>query len=163
MIIFITSNVIAQAQTVADTAAVHSIEGIVKEVLHIISGTEGKQRDWESFRNLFLPTADFTILNHDDSFPQPVETVSLEEFISSIQDDYYEQGYLEYAIGKVVNEYNGIAQVFQSFYAKDSENQETRGITSYQLVYFSDRWWIANLVWTTDTNGVKVPKKYLKH
>ena len=65
-------------------------------------------------------------------------------------------------ISKVVDEYNGIAHVFQTFYAKDSENFEERGITSYQLVYFNNRWWIANIVWTGDSNGVKVPAKYLK-
>lgn len=58
--------------------------------------------------------------------------------------------------------YNGIANVFQSFYGKDSENKEERGINSYQLVYFKNRWWIANLLWTGDANGVKIPKKYLR-
>ena len=72
-------------------------------------------------------------------------------------------GYIEYEISKVVNEYNGIASVFQTFYGKDSENKEEMGINSYQLVYFNHRWWIANLLWTGDNNGVKVPKKYLGH
>jgi len=40
---------------------------------------------------------------------------------------------------------------------------EENGINSYQLVYFNKRWWIANLVWTVDNNGVKIPKKYLKN
>jgi hypothetical protein len=78
-----------------------------------------------------------------------------------MDDEYYQNGYLEYEISKVVNEYNGIANVFQTFYGKDSENREEKGINSYQLVYFNHRWWIASLLWTGDNNGVKVPKKYL--
>ena len=85
----------------------------------------------------------------------------MDDFIKLMHDEYYEQGYLEYETGKTIDEYNGIANVFQSFYGKDSENKEERGINSYQLVYFEKRWWIANLLWTGDTNGVKVPKKYL--
>jgi len=151
----------AQEKMSADTNAAKSIDGIVKEVLRLVSGEKGKTRNWEALRNLFLPTATFTVLNNSDSIPQPVETVSLDDFIKLMHDEYYEQGYLEYEIGKTVDEYNGIANVFQSFYGKDSENREERGINSYQLVYFKKRWWVANLLWTGDTNGVKIPDKYL--
>jgi len=151
----------AQEKMSADTNAVKSIDGIVKEVLRLVSGEKGKTRNWEALRNLFLPTATFTVLNNSDSIPQPVETVSLDDFIKLMHDEYYEQGYLEYEIGKTIDEYNGIANVFQSFYGKDSENREERGINSYQLVYFKKRWWVANLLWTGDTNGVKIPEKYL--
>jgi hypothetical protein len=101
-----------------DTNAVKSIEGTVKEVLRLVSGEKGQARNWEALRNLFLPTATFTVLNNNDSIPRPVETVSLDDFIKLMHDEYYEQGYLEYEIGKTVDEYNGIANVFQSFYAK---------------------------------------------
>jgi hypothetical protein len=151
----------AQEKMLFDTNAVKSIDGIVKEVLRLVSGEKGKTRNWEALRNLFLPTATFTVLNNNDSILQPVETVSLDDFIKLMHDEYYEQGYLEYETGKTIDEYNGIANVFQSFYGKDSENKEERGINSYQLVYFTKRWWIANLLWTGDTNGVKIPKKYL--
>jgi hypothetical protein len=102
----------------------------VKEMLRLVSGEKGKPRDWERFRNLFLPTAQFTVLNHNDSLPQPVETVNLEEFIKLMHDPYYDSGYLEYEIGKVVNQYNGMANVFQSYYGKDSENAGERASTA---------------------------------
>ncbi len=65
-----------------------------------------------------------------------------------MKDSYYDKGFEEFELGKVINEYNGIANVFQSFYGKDSEGAEEKGINSYQLVYFKNRWWIANMVWT---------------
>ena len=160
---FIATNLSAQNKMHDDSIAVKSINGIVKEMLRLISGEKGKSRNWEVFRNLFLPTANFIVLNHNDSFPQPVDSVNLEGFIKLMHDQYYDDGYLEYEISKVVNEYNGIANVFQTYYGKDSENREEKGINSYQLVYFNHRWWIANVVWVGDSNGVKVPKKYLGH
>jgi hypothetical protein len=141
--------------------ATESIEGLVNEVLHIISGEEGKIRDWNAFRNLFLPSAKLTILNDAES-EIPVESITVEEFIEIMQDAYYQQGFLEYETGKDVNEFNGIANVFQSFYAKDSEGEEGSGINSYQLVYFDSRWHIANLVWTNSRDGQSIPDKYLK-
>jgi hypothetical protein len=144
-----------------DTNAVKSINGIVKEALRLQSGERGKTRNWKALRNLFLPTATFTILNTGDSLHQPIETISLDDFIELMHDNYYEEGYLEFETGKTINEFNGIANVFQSFYGKDSKNEEARGINSYQLVYFGKRWWIVNLLWTLETDKAKIPKKYL--
>jgi len=160
-LLLISSHLSAQEKNAADTQAVKTIDGIMKEVFSIISGEKGKKRDWDAFRNLFLPTTRFTVLNHDDTFPQPVETATLEELIELMHDPYYDAGFEQYGIGKIVDEYNGIAQVFQSYYGKDSENYEERGIGSYQLVYFDDRWWIVNVLWTGDSNGVEIPSKYL--
>ena len=164
-IFFLTSaiNSIAQSITLPeDTNAVKSIDGIVKEVLRLQSGEKGQTRNWIALRNLFLPTATFTILNTGDTLRPPTETVSLDDFIELLHDDYYEEGYLEYETGKAIDEFNGIANVFQSFYGKDSKNEEARGINSYQLVYFKKRWWIASLLWTLETDKVKIPKKYLR-
>lgn len=163
LLFFITTDLRAQEKLSADTLAVKTIDGILKEVLRISSREKGKDPNWEAFRNLFLPTAKFTVLNHDDSFPVPVETVTLEEFIELMDDPYYDEGYIEYELGKVVNEYNGIANVFQSVYQKDSENVESRAVNSYQLVYFNDRWWIANLIWTSESNEFEIPKEYLNN
>jgi hypothetical protein len=159
----ISTNLISQSKNISDSTAVNSIDGILKEMLSIISGEEGKKRDWDAFKDLFLPTANFTVLSQDKSYPRPLETVNLENFIDSMKDAYYENGYEEKELGKVVNEYNGIANVFQSFYGKDSEGDEEKGINSYQLVYFKNRWWIANMIWTFETNDSKIPKKYLKN
>lgn len=144
-----------------DTNAVHSIDGIVKEMLRLMSGEEDKARNLDGLRKLFLPTASFTVLYHDNTFQVPAETVSLDEFLEYLTDAYYDEGFEEYETGKVVNEYNGIAQVFQSYYVKDGEGEEERGITSYQLIFFKNRWWIANIVWTGDSNGVQVPEEYI--
>lgn len=153
----------AQDKISEDTAAVRTIDGIVDKMLNLTTRQKGDTRDWNEFRDLFLPTATFTVLYNNDAFPQPAETVTLDELIKLMQDEYYEEGYIEYELGKVVNEYNGIANVFQSVYQKDSDNMESRAVNSYQLIYFNDRWWIANLIWTTDSNGVEIPQEYLKN
>ena len=105
----------AQEMMMPDTNAVKSIDGIVKESLRLISGQKGKLKNWDALRNLFLPTASFTVLNNNDSIPLPVETVSLNDFIELLHDNYYEAGYLEYETGKAIEEFNGIAKRFSKF------------------------------------------------
>lgn len=152
----------AQSLLELDTIALKSINGIIRESHRLITTQPGKTLHPEALRPLFLPGAQFTVLYHNDDMPFASETVSVDEFIDLLKDPYYEEGYIEYETGKVINEYNGIANVFQSFYAKDSEGVEARGINSYQLLYFDDRWWIANMLWTVDDNGVPVPEKYIE-
>lgn len=152
----------AQPLVAPDTTAIYSADGIVKEATRLVCSAEGKSRNLEAFRRLFLPTAQFTVLYHNDVMPVPSETVSLDEFMELLKDPYYDDGYFEYQTGKVINEYNGIANVFQSFRASDRDGLDAQGVNSYQLVYLEDRWWISNLLWTGNDNGVPIPERYLK-
>jgi len=136
----------------------NSIEGVINELLDQITIEKGEKMDTAAIRNLFYPSAQFTVLVNPDS--SIVETVSLDDFITLLKDPYYEEGYLEKEIHKVVDEFNGIAQVFQTFYGKDSEGIEEKGINSYQLVYYENRWWIVSLLWTLESDDVKIPGKY---
>jgi len=68
--ILITTMTLAAQEMSSDTNAVKSIDGIVKEVLRLVSGEKGQARNWEALRNLFLRTATFTVLNNNDSIQQ---------------------------------------------------------------------------------------------
>ncbi|SHN07398.1 hypothetical protein SAMN04488057_10664 [Cyclobacterium lianum] len=135
---------------------VSSIEGIVGELLDQITIEKGEKMDTSAVRNLFHPSAILTVADSSNA-----ETVSINDFLILLKDPYYEEGYLEKEINKVVDEYNGIAQVFQSFYGRDSEGLEERGINSYQLAYFQNRWWIVSLLWTIESESLKIPSKYM--
>mgnify|MGYP006274230525 FL=1 len=141
-----------------NTDAASSIKSIVSETHRLISVREGHKSNLTAFKNLFLPEARFMIRNNDPAFP--VESVTLDEMIELLKDDYY-ASYEEYGSGMVIEEYNGIAHVFESFYGKDSEGVEARGMNSYQLVYFEDRWWISSVLWTLETEENPIPQKYL--
>lgn len=154
IILFLTTSISSLAQEKTD-APVKSINGIIYELLDQITIEKGEKMDTTAVRNLFHPSAIFTIADSTNA-----ETVSLDDFLNLLKDPYYEQGYLEKEIHKVVDEYNGIAQVFQSFYGKDSEGVEARGINSYQLTYYGGRWWIVSLLWTIESKSVGIPAKY---
>ena len=139
-------------------AALESIDGIVNELLNQITIEKGEKMDTAAIRKLFRPNALLSVLNNGDS--SIIESVSIDEFLKLLIDPYYEEGYLESEIDKVVDEFNGIAQVFQSFYGKHADEVEERGINSYQLAYYKERWWIVSLLWTLESKGMNLPQKY---
>lgn len=141
-----------------ETKATSSINSIIQELLDQITIESGEKMDTTAVRDLFHHEARLAILNPGDS--AFVESVSLDDFLELLMDPYYEAGYEEREITKVVEEFNGIAHVMQSFYGRDSEGEEAQGMNSYQLVFQENRWWIFNMLWTFDHDGRGLPEKY---
>ncbi len=145
-----------------NTEAVKSIEGIVNELLKLISGDIDEERDWEAYRNLFLPTAQKWIINPKAPPHSQVRAMNIEEFIRFVGPLYGRDGFLEVETGLTINEYNGIANVFQSYHAKNLKGTyDKKGINSYQLIYHQDRWWIASLTFVNESPTAKIPNTYL--
>lgn len=137
-----------------------SINGLIGTLMDQITIEKGEKMDTSSIRKLFHPTAQLSMLNGEEL--GQLESVSLDDFFELLMDPYYEEGYLEEELHKVKDEFNGIAQVFQSFYGRDSEGTEERGINSYQLAYYENRWWIVSMLWTIESPEKTIPNKYLK-
>lgn len=145
-----------------DTIALQSIEGITSKMIELISGDIGEERNWDEYRNLFLPTAQKMSLRKTKDGKTQVSVRNLEEFVRRSGPSYARNGFEEYALGLTINEFNGIAVVFQSFYCKNlTGTYEQRGMNSYQLVHKDNRWWIANTLFTNETEDSKLPDKYL--
>lgn len=139
------------------------VNALVRETQRVISVERGQKIDTAYFRTLFLPSAHFSVVGQENG-EYMQETMSLDEFLLTLTDEYYTLGYHEESTGEIVEEYNGMAQVIQSFEGQDSEGESGKGVGSYQLVYFEGRWWIANMVWAMSANdGKDIPGKYLKN
>lgn len=146
-----------------DNPVFQDANALVRETQRVISVKPGQKIDTAYFRTLFLPTAHFSVVGQENG-EYMQETMSLDEFLLTLTDDYYTMGYHEEGMGEIVEEYNGMAQVIQSFEGQDSEGETGKGVGSYQLIYANGRWWIANMVWTMSTNdGKDIPAKYLRN
>lgn len=140
-----------------------SIKKITNKTQQLVSVKKGQKIDTAAFRKLFLPTAHFTVVGKENE-KQIHETMNLNDFLESLTDEYYSQGYFEVNQGQIIEEYNGIAQVIESFYGEDSDGVKGYGVNSYQLIYSNNRWWIANMIWTmSNDDGKDIPKKYFKN
>lgn len=132
-----------------------TIDSVITELLDQITIENGEKIDSAVVRQLFHSKALLTVADSTEA-----ESISIDDFLVLLKDPYYEEGYVETEIHKVVDEYNGIAQVFQNFYGKDSEGIEEKGINSYQLTKYRGRWWIVSLLWTMESYSKPIPNKY---
>lgn len=150
----------AQEESMSNTPDhVLSIDGVVNEALKIISSSE---RDWEAFRYLFTADATLSVLNHGKEGMNRKSSFTVEAFVRMGKKNFAKDGsFSETEIKKVIQEYNGIATVFQSYVVRVSDREE-KGINSYQLIHDGKRWWISSLLWTNDRNGVTVPEEWLE-
>ena len=140
-----------------------SVDAITGEVVQLISKTKDRKHDWKAFRNLFHPEARIAILNHGDDFPKAYEYVSLNDFVEIMDEQYDGVGFEEVEISKVLDEFNGIAHAFQTFEGRVLDGEESgRGINSYELVYYDNRWWITSLLWTLEDDSNPIPGTYKK-
>ena len=101
-----------------DTIAVKTIKGITDKMLNLISVDIDEEVDWNEYRNLFLPSALKISVNPNALKGSQVRSRNLEEFVRSAGPSYPRDGFEEYAIGLTVNQFNGVANAFQSFYCK---------------------------------------------
>lgn len=135
-----------------DSVALQTPEGITSKMLEFISCEKGEVKDWNEYRNLFLPLAQKISINDRKEGPSRVRVLNLEEFVRYFSPQYSKYGFNEIVIGLDVNEFNGIANVFQSFHCKTPDGSyEARGVNSFQLVYNENRWWIASTMFTNES------------
>ena len=142
---------------------VGSIEGITDALYDVISGPAG-QRNWQRLKALCKPTAQFNALVPTQEGDKIYQSLSLGEYIGQADPFFLESGFYETETGRVIEEFNGIAQVFSSYETRTEVNGEpfTKGINSIQMVHDEGRWWIVNILWGTATDDYEIPKKYLK-
>ena len=81
-------------------------------------------------------------------------------------DPYFRtHGYYERSIGKRVEEFGNLAEVWSTKESRDAKEQaqpSSRGIDSFQIVHAHGRFWIASLFFDDERPGVTLPAKYLK-
>ena len=144
---------------------VSSIDGIVAALYDVISGGAGEKRNWDRMRTLFIPEAKLmaTGKRPDGSMAKRVRT--LEEYITSSGPLLEKDGFFEREIGRTLDQYGSIVQLFSTYDSKRKQTDETpfaRGINSIQLWNDGTRWWIVSILWQSESTDIPIPSKYLK-
>ena len=88
--------------------------------------------------------------------------MSIHEFIPKL--DYLDQkGFYEHEVNNVIHSFSSVTQVFSTYqFRAEDKSIEGRGITSYELFYDGNRYWILSMYWAAENDKYKVPTKYLK-
>ncbi len=162
----------ASAQATIDTTApapaarpadVDSIGAILRAAYDANSGPAGSI-DWQRLRSLFAPGARLIPSGRDSAGHWHMRALSINQYVSGAAKFTLTHGNYEHEIGRKVESFGDIAQVFSAYAwhgdAKD-RRPAARGINSFQLFYDGTRWYIVTIYWTNERPDLKIPAEYL--
>ncbi len=142
-----------------------SVQNILDAYYDCISGPIGEVRDFDRLKNLFHPNARLTYSywNEDKTKADLMIFNTMDEYIEKL--DYLDKkGFYEYEISNEINTLGSVTQVFSAyeFRVEDNSINSQKGITSYDIFYDGNRYWIMSMFWTMENDKYPIPKKYLK-
>jgi len=140
-----------------------SPESLMLAALDVISGPKDEPREWERFRNLFLPSAQLGITGKGPNGESRHRMFGLEDFIKNNGPSYARTGFFETELGHKLEKWNGIASAMQAYkWTIPDTDQMQRGVNNYQFIQGEGRWYITNLIFTNETEQNPIPETYIK-
>ena len=163
ILIFLGITSLATAQPASQQDEVKSVNGIMAALYDVLSGDPGTPRNWDRFRNLFIPEARLipTVKSKEGSLGYRV--ISPEEYIE-LFSTRITGGFFERELHAVTESYGAIVHIFSTYESYRSESDEkpfARGINSIQLLNDGNRWWIINIYWVGESQSNPIPEAYL--
>jgi hypothetical protein len=142
-----------------------SVQNILDAYYDCISGPIGKKRDFERLKNLFHPDARLIYSNWSNETGKAYLLVfkTVDEFISKL--GYLDKkGFYEHEVSNITHSFSSVTQVFSTyrFRVEDKSIPNGQGITSYDIFYDGERYWILSMFWAAENQKYKIPEKYLK-
>lgn len=147
----------------ADPKDVESIDQIIKALYDVISGPAGP-RNWDRFHSLFYKDAYMGAMVPAQSGGQQLKKFSPREYEKSNGPFFNQFSFFEKEIGRTVDQFGSIAQVFTAyeFTVHTPQPQTQRGINSVELINENGRWWIMSILWNEESAQNPIPEKYKK-
>ena len=153
-------------------ADVDSVEHLMAALYDVISGPAGQQRDWARFRSLFLPDARMGVIR--PATPAAADKPATNgDAVLFTPDTYVERddpvfktmSFFERTVANRIETFGNLTSVWSTYESRhDPKDAQpfARGINSLQIVHAQGRYWIANIIWDDERQGLTLPDKYLK-
>ncbi|MEC3907736.1 hypothetical protein VOI54_11955 [Tamlana sp. 2201CG12-4] len=152
-------------KSTVDSTLTVTLNSTIKTLYNVISAEKGVKRNWKQFKFLFKPDAKLIPSGKDKSGVFKVKYISPDDYIKNSDEWMLSNGFIEREIKRKVDVFGNIAQVFstyEAFHSKEDERPFLRGINSIQLLNDGERWWIVNIFWTHESSTNPIPEKYFR-
>ncbi|MDA0680181.1 MAG: hypothetical protein O3A13_02700 [Proteobacteria bacterium] len=150
---------LSRAQDPATPSDVATIDGLINAYYESVSGHPGK-RDGERMLSLFIGGGKISIgLESDEPTHELAEDYLRTERFLTLSSDFFER-----EISRDVQRFGNMANVISTYGISDAmENTKytARGVTVFQLVRHSDRWWILSTMWQRESPEFPLPAELL--
>ena len=143
---------------------VTSIDSIIEALYASISGPAGQERDWDRFKNLFIPEAKLIPTGQRQDGSVGYTAWGVEEYIERVRPQFLQTGFFEDEISRETEQFGNIAHVFSTYKSMREEGGDVfaRGINSFQLLWDVERWWVVSVYWSAENANHPIPSEYLK-
>ena len=143
----------------ANPADVTTIDALMKAYYESVSGHPG-QRDGQRMLSLFIEGGKISI---DVSGEAPTHQLA-EDYLATDRFLTIENDFFEREISRDTQRFGRMANVISTYGisdAVDNNNFTARGVTVFQLVFHSERWWILSTMWQRESAELPLPPKLL--
>ncbi len=140
------------------------LDNILAALYASISGEKGERRDWDRFRNLFIPEARLMPSSKNQEGKVGYRIMSPDEYVARSGKWLEENGFHEVEISREEVAYGSLVHVFstyESYRSKADEKPFARGINSIQLMNDGERWWVIQIYWLGETEALPLPTEFL--
>ena len=149
----------------AAPADVASEEAIVKALYDVISGAAGTARNWDRMRSLFHPEARLIPAGRAQDGSYRIRIMSLSDWIAGAEPYFAREGFFEREVAHRSERFGQIVHRFSTYDSKHAVSDTAafaRGINSIQLFNDGRRWWVMNIMWDAERQGLTLPAEYLR-
>ena len=138
------------------------IDNVISNLYQVISGPAGA-RDWDLFKSLFHEKATMGAVRITSDNQRNFIFFDVEGYMKRNTAFFEKNGFYEEEIGRKTNVFGGVAQVYTAYQFRLNDNTKVsqRGINCIQLVYDSERWYITNIVWESESEKNKIPNEMI--
>ena len=150
---------------------VDSVEHILAALYGVISGPAHQPRDWTRMRSLFVPEARLVPVRVVAATPDGKAKAStdlvfltIDDYIARASPHMEADGFFEHGVHNDIEQFGNIVDVFSTYesrHATDDAKPFARGINSIQLLKANGRYWIVQIYWDAEREGLTIPSKYL--
>ena len=139
-----------------------SVDTIIAALYDVISGEAGAPRNWERFKNLFVPEANLIPTGKNKEGKLNYRTITPDEYVQMFTSRVT-TGFYERELQRTTEQYGTIVHAFSTYETKETRDGAVtnRGINSIQLFHDGTRYYVVNIFWCAESLGFSLPEKYL--
>ncbi|NQY74451.1 MAG: hypothetical protein HRT90_06775 [Candidatus Margulisbacteria bacterium] len=140
-----------------------TIESTCLAMLDAFSTKKGTPPDWARLNNLCAESAQFNSVTHYEEAEMHQHT--LKSYEEDEGEWYDNNDVMEIQLGLTVDRFHNVANAFQAYQLDydnhDGEAGSEKGVLFYQLAFVGDRWYVTNLMWQSESEGIEVGEELI--
>ncbi|HEU4535016.1 MAG TPA: hypothetical protein VFS00_12905, partial [Polyangiaceae bacterium] len=137
---------------------VGSVEGLMKAFYEIVNVSPEAPRQWDRDRTLYSPHLRFVAIDGAGR----VHVWNHQEFVDDTEP-LVARGFREREIWRVTRRYGNMAHVDSTYETRQGPGGRdlSRGVNSIDAYFDGARWWIASVVWQSESARFPIPAELL--